>query len=184
MDSLPALNYVDIAALILIGIGGIQGFFRGFSGEIARLVGTVLAFMAGIALHQPVGEWIVANTRLEDQASHAVAFIATIALSVLIMVLLRLVVKRLIKVVFAEKFDKSVGIFAGVLRMGVVVCIIFLCMNMIPHEYLNRHFGEESAIGSVVVKYVPTVRDTLERANIQIPDGNEEEASERDEPIE
>lgn len=177
MDLFAELNLVDIAALLLIGIGCIQGYFRGLSGELARFIGTVLAFMAGISLHEPVGEWILTNTRLEDQTAHAVAFIATIALCIVIMMILRVVVKKMVKVVFAEKFDKTVGIFIGMLRMGVVVCIIFICMNLIPHEYLNRHFGEESVIGRVVVQYVPTIRDTLERASIPMPENNEEEES-------
>jgi hypothetical protein len=75
----------------------------------------------------------------------------------------------MVKVVFAEGFDKGAGVIAGMLRMSIIVCIIFLCMNLIPHEYLNRVFGEESAIGRVVVKYVPTVRETLENANIPLP---------------
>ncbi len=181
MNTFSGLNPVDIAALILIGIGCIQGYFRGLSGELARLIGTVLAFMAGISLHDPVGEWILENTRLEDQSAHAVAFIATILLCIVIMLILRVVVKKMIKVVFAEKFDKTVGIFAGMLRMGVVVCIIFICMNLIPHEYLNRHFGEESVIGNFVVQYVPTIRDTLEQANIPIPKNSEEDTPQPEE---
>ena len=169
MDALPTLNLVDICAIGLIAIGGIQGFFRGLSGELARLIGAILAFLAGVSLHGPVGEWILKNTRLEDQTAHAVAFVATIVLAVLIMLTLRLIIKRLIKVVFAEGFDKAMGVFAGLARMSVVVCIIVMVMNLIPHEYLNRHFGEESAIGSVVVRYVPTVRETLERADIPTP---------------
>ncbi len=163
LETIPNLNLVDIVALGLIAIGGIQGFFRGLSGELARLIGVIVAFVAGVSLHGAVGEWILKNTRLMDQTAHAVAFIATVVLAVLIMLAIRLVVKRLIKVVFADGFDKTVGIVAGLARMSVVVCIIFLIMNLIPHDYLNRQFGERSAIGSVVVRYVPTVRETLER---------------------
>ena len=169
MDALPTLNVVDIVALGLIVIGGIQGFFRGLSGELARLIGSIIAFVAGVSLHGPVGEWVLQNTRLENQTAHALAFVATVVLAVLIMLELRLVIKRLIKVVFADGFDKTMGIIAGLARMSVIVCIIFLAMNLIPHDYLNRHFGEESAIGSVVVRYVPTVRETLEGANIPTP---------------
>jgi uncharacterized membrane protein required for colicin V production len=181
MSTFSGLNPVDIAALALIGIGCIQGYFRGLSGELARLIGTVIAFMAGVSLNEPVGEWILENTRLEDQAAHAVAFIATVFLCIVIMLILRVVIKKMIKVVFAERFDKTVGIFAGMLRMVVVVCIIFICMNLIPHEYLNLHFGEESVIGRVVVQYVPSIRDTLERAIISIPENSEDDASQPEE---
>jgi uncharacterized membrane protein required for colicin V production len=169
MDSLPQLSLIDMIAILLVAAGGIQGFFRGLSGEIARLVGTILAFFAGVWLREPVGAWIVENTRLEDRAATATAFTATVILALLIMLVVRMVIKRLVKVVFAEGFDKSMGVFAGLLRMSIIVLIIFLCMNLIPHDYLNRVFGEESAIGRVVVKYVPMVRDALEENNLLKP---------------
>lgn len=175
MDVLSELNYVDYAALILIIVGCVQGFFRGLSGELARLIGTVIAFMAGISLHEPVGKWILEHSRLGDQAAHAVAFIATIILCIVIMIIIRKVINKLVKVVFADGFDKTMGIIAGMVRMIVVVCIIFICMNLIPHDYLNQQFGEESVIGRVVVKYVPTIRETLENANVPIPKNSEEE---------
>jgi uncharacterized membrane protein required for colicin V production len=169
MDIPSGMSVVDIVALLFILIGAIQGFFRGLSGEIARLIGIILAFVAGLTLYGPVGEWVSSNTKLGGQGAHALAFITTILLSIIIMVLLRSIIKRMVKVVFAEGFDKGAGVVAGMLRMSIIVCIIFLCMNLIPHEYLNRVFGEESAIGRVVVKYVPTVRETLENANIPLP---------------
>ena len=166
MDSLPQLSLVDMIAILLVVIGGIQGFFRGLSGEIARLIGAILAFLAGIWLRQPVSVWIVENTRLEDRAATATAFTATVIIAFIIMLILRMVIKRLVKVVFAEGFDRSTGVIAGLLRMSIIVFIIFLCMNMIPHDYLNRVLGEESAIGRVVVKYVPMVRDVLKDNNL------------------
>jgi len=174
MNALPPLSLVDIIALALIGIGGLHGFFRGFSGELAQLIGTVVAFFAGVSLHGPVGGWIQEHTRLENQSAHAVAFIATIVLSVLIMVVLRMLVKRLLKVVFEEGPDKGLGVCAGLLRMSVVVCIIFIIMNLIPHAYLNQKFGEASAIGCIVVRYIPTVRETLERADMPAPQRRKE----------
>jgi uncharacterized membrane protein required for colicin V production len=172
---IPPLSTVDVVALILIAIGGIQGFFRGLSGEIARLVGVVLAFVAGLSLHGTVGEWMAANTKLSDQSAHSLAFIATIILAIIIMILLRIVLKNIVKLVFAEGFDKGAGIIAGLLRMSVIVCTIFVIMNLIPHDYLNRVFGEESIIGQVVRQYVPTIKDTLAKANIHIPKAKSDE---------
>ena len=178
MNELTVFSPVDIIALLMVAAGGVQGYFRGLSGEIARLVGTVLAFIAGIWLRQPVGLWIAEHTRLQDRAADATAFITTVILALMIMVVLRMIVKKVVKIVFAESFDKLAGVFAGMLRMTLFVLIIFLCMNMVPHEYLNRVFGEDSTIGRVVVKYVPMVRSTLEDNNI-IKTQSETEAGRR-----
>ena len=165
-DISASLSLVDIIAILLMAVGGIQGYFRGFSGELARLIGAVLAFFAGVWMRASVGGWIYNNTRLGEQAANALAFIVTVILALLFMLVLRMLIKRLVRVVFAESFDKLAGVFAGVLRMSILVLIFFLCMNMIPHGYLNRVFGEESVIGRIVEKYVPAFRSTLEDKNI------------------
>ena len=180
MDSLPQFSMVDIGALLLLIVGAIQGFFRGLSGELARLFGAVIAFVAGISLRQPVGSWILENSRLEERAANAVAFITTILLAFLIMLILRMIIKRIAKGLLPEGGDKTMGVIAGTLRMGVIVFVIFLCMNMIPHEYLNRVFGDESVIGSVVLKYVPAVRSTLEEKNIIHSKKDDKESVEKD----
>jgi uncharacterized membrane protein required for colicin V production len=173
----PGFNSVDIIALFIILIGAVQGFFRGLSGEIARLAGTILAFVAGVLLREPVGRWIVDNTKLEEQAAHAAAFITTVLLALTVLILLRIIVKRIVKIVFAEAFDKGAGVVAGMLRASIIVLIIFIGMNMIPHEYLNRLFGEESAIGRVVVKYVPAIKEKLENRNSAIHKHETEDVS-------
>lgn len=161
MDAIPALALVDIIALAAIAIGGIQGFFRGLSGELARLVGALLAFLAGTLLHEPVGRWVSDHTRIEAQPAKVLAFIATVVIAIAIMILIRILLRKIIKLVFAEGFDKLAGVVAGLLRMGVLTCLFFIAMNMVPSEALNRRFGHESAFGSLVVRYVPLAEQAL-----------------------
>lgn len=166
MDALPPFSMVDIAALVMIGIGGVQGFFRGFSGELARLAGAVIAFIGGTLLHEPVGQWISSGTRLDARQAQALAFITTVVIAVVIMILVRILLKKAIKLVFAEGFDKSAGVLAGLLRMSIFVCIFFILMNMVPVESLNTLFGGKSAVGGFMIRYVPTVEKTLEKAGL------------------
>jgi len=166
MDTLPPLSLVDYAALVLIGIGGIQGFFRGFSGELARLLGAIIAFIAGTLLHEPVGQWVSSGTSLDARQAQTLAFVATVIIAVIIMIITRILLKKAIKLVFAEGFDKSAGVLAGLLRMSIFVCIFFIIMNMVPVESLNTLFGEKSVVGGFMIRYVPTVEKTLERAGI------------------
>lgn len=164
--SISALSVVDIVALALIAIGGIQGFCRGFSGELARLAGAIIAFIGGTLLHEPVGLWVSTHTRLEQRPAQTLAFIATVVIAVLIMIGVRILLKKLIENIFAPSFDKTAGIIAGLLRMSIFTCIFFMIMIMIPVDYFNRVFGTESVIGRFTIRYVPTVERTLETAGI------------------
>lgn len=166
METMPVLSAVDIVALVLIAVGGIQGFFRGLSGELARLGGAVIALVGGTLLHEPVGQWVSANTRLEARPAQTLAFIATVVIAILIMIAVRMMLKKVIQGVFSPGFDKTTGTLAGLLRMSIFTCIVFIVMNMVPVDSLNRLFGEQSAVGSFMVRYVPTVEKTLEAAGI------------------
>ncbi len=161
MGNLPSPNVVDIAALIICIIGIIQGLRRGLSGEIARLIGVVVAFILGVFFYRPFGSWLVDRVRISELA-FALAFILTVMGAAVIMVLVRLLLKRIMVVVFEPHAEKIGGAIAGFLRMSFFVLIVFVMMNMWPNESLNRLFGEDSVIGSQVMKISPVIEEELE----------------------
>ena len=66
------------------------------------------------------------------------------------------------KVVFEEPFDKVAGSVAGFVRSALFTLIVFIAVNLTPHEYLNRLFGEESVIGTLTLKMMPMLQEELE----------------------
>ena len=156
------LSIVDIIAIVVVLIGILLGFRRRFSGELAHLVSIIVAFIVGLMTYRPLGYWLLENSRLGSRAAHAVAFVSTIVLASLVMVLIRTLLKRIISVVLEEETDKIAGVVAGFIKSTLFILIVFLFMNMIPHDYLNRIFGEESAIGRVVLRFMPRIEEKLE----------------------
>jgi len=158
VEDIGGPNFVDILALVAVIVGAVQGWIRRLSGEIASLISTVAALVLGITLCRPLGEWLVVHTRLTERPAALVAFLATIIAATAVMILIRFLLRSIMKVVFEETTDRIGGCVAGILRVSAIVLIVFLAMNLWPHEYLNRIFGEESTVGSVVVRYVPLGR--------------------------
>jgi uncharacterized membrane protein required for colicin V production len=155
-------NALDIIALIVVALGTFQGFRRGLSGELAGLVSVVVAFLTGISLYGSFGTWLADNTRLNEDPAQAVAFVSTVLIAGIVLVLLRLVLRLVMKVVVEKKVDKVGGCIAGFVRSLVLVFTVFLMMNLWPHDYLNRHFGEKSLVGKVVVRCTPVLRERME----------------------
>ena len=155
-------NVIDIIAFIICGLSAFQGFRRGLSGELARLISVIVAFTLGVFFYRPFGAWLLEYVRLGEQPAYALAFLVTVIGAVAIMILLRLVLKRIMKIIFAPAIDKTGGCAAGFLRAVVVILIIFVMINMWPHDYLNKLFGEESLIGRGVLKIMPTLREKYE----------------------
>lgn len=156
------MNIIDIAAIAIIILGIIQGYRRRLSGELAHLISVVAAFSIGLFFFRPAGNWFTEHTRLTDQGAHVVAFITTMLASIIVMTLLRIVLGRIMKVVIEPEADRTGGAIAGFFRASVFVVIVFIIMNMWPHDYLNRIFGEQSLIGSAVVKCMPRLREVVE----------------------
>jgi len=157
MENIPPPSVIDIVALIIVALGMFQGFRRGLSGELARLISIVVAFALGLHFYHPFGLWLSAHTRLSEQPAHALAFITAIIAAIVTMILLRIVLKRVMTIVFEKKIDKMGGLLAGFVCSSVIVIIIFMIMIIVPNNYLNRQFGQNSVIGSVIIKYMPVL---------------------------
>lgn len=160
------MSTIDIAALVLIVFGAVHGCIRGLSGELAHVLSVLAAFVFGLWIHPPFAAWILAHTRLSERPAQALAFAGAVLCALIVMFCLRFVVGRVMKVVIEPPFDRIGGVLAGFVRSCVIVVILFILLNMWPNEYLNRTFGEESVIGSLVrsrMSAYPSVEDDQER---------------------
>lgn len=160
------LNLVDIVAILFVLVHIVLSWRRGLSEEIGRVAGAVLAFWIGLRYHQAVAGWMTEHTRMEGEPARVVAYIGVVLLIILSSLVLTLVVSKVIKLAIPEGIDKVAGGVAGLVKGAFYTAIIFLAMNIWPHDYLNRHFGEESAIGSVVMKWVPAVQERMEEKGV------------------
>jgi len=163
MNHLPTPNAVDIGALVLLILGTIIGFRRGLSGEIARFIGTIAAFALGIYYYRPFSYWIIEHTRLSDEIADVTAFILIVGSILLITLVVRLILRSIMKISFEGNLEKGGGSLAGLIRATILVLTTFIIMNMYRNDYLNRIFGRESIIGSVVVKYMPLIEKQVNK---------------------
>jgi membrane protein required for colicin V production len=165
MEHLPSFSVVDIIALIVLLLGAIQGFRRGLSGQLARLISVVVALVLGLCFYAPFGAWCAEHTRLTEEPARVLAFVATVLAAIVVMIVLRLVLGTIMKVVIEKKAEKIGGCSAGLITAGISVFIVFVMMNMLPEDYyLKRKFGEESVLGTIVVRSLPMFKDAVERS--------------------
>ncbi|MBL7115895.1 MAG: CvpA family protein [Kiritimatiellae bacterium] len=163
MQSLAFISIVDLVALAFIVLSTIVGYIRGLSGEIARLVGMVAAFVMGVVTYDPVAVWLAAHSRLEERSARAVTFIAIVLTSIVAMFILRFVCKHVMRLVIDESFDKKGGMLAAILHSSLLVFMVFVAMNLWPSEDLNRRFGEDSVIGRLTLRMMPVLKEKFEQ---------------------
>jgi uncharacterized membrane protein required for colicin V production len=157
------MNLVDIIALALIIFGSIHGFIRGLSGELSHLLSILGAFIFGLWCREPLAVWFQENTRLTEQPAQALAFAITILTALIILLCLRYFLNKIMKIVIEEPFNRVGGAIAGFLRATLIIIIIFIFMNLIPHEYMNQKFGDESLVGSLIKPHIPNIEEQVEK---------------------
>lgn len=181
MGILATLCIVDVFALCFILLNALLGFHRGLSGELARAASVIVAFIIGLAAYEPVGQWLDQQSRLDPRGAAAAAFLVTVCAAFVIMLVLRLMLKRVLEIVIAERYDRAAGLLAGTARATVIVVIVFIAMNLLPNAYLNRTFGEESVVGTFLLRHMAQLETYLqENGQERQPTGNSSREEEAD----
>ena len=160
-DHISLLNLVDIIAFVVIALCMFVGSRRGLSGELAGTVSTVAGFILGMMFFAPMVEWLVEHSRLGEGSARMVAFVLVFLVVFAIMLAMRIGLRALLKVAIEKKTDRWGGAMAGFVKALVIVLAVFLLMIMAPGKSLNRTFGEESMIGSLLLKAIPELRNSV-----------------------
>ena len=150
---------VEAGALVLVLWEFLWGLKRGLSGELLRLIGTVIVLAAGLRFYQTLGRLLTDNTRLAEdpELALAVAFLLIVVCFALLFLIVRLILRLLMSVKFNDKIDRSGGGFAGILRGVLMALLCVYVIGLWPHEYLRNVVREQSIVGRKVFQYAPRV---------------------------
>ena len=159
---LNTYNIIDIIIAIFLAIGLIQGIRRGLSGELARLIGIIVAVWAGWHFYHPLGNRLLQSTRLGEQEAYAAAFFICLAGIVLIMVILRLILRKIMEITFKGGFVERVGgACAGLLRSALICAAILFFLNLLPSDYIRQKVSQDSIAGRLVSTQLPKAYHTM-----------------------
>ena len=157
------LTVVEMGALVLVLWEFLWGLKRGLSGELSRLIGTVIVLTAGLRFYQAVGRLLTDNTRLSEdpELALAVAFLLIVVCFALLFLILRLILRLLMLVKFNDKIDRSGGGIAGLLRGALMAILCVYAIGLWPHEYLRNVVRKQSIVGRAVFQYAPWAIEKL-----------------------
>jgi len=179
-----SFNVVDIVALVFVGYGMVRGWMRGLSGELARLIGLGTAVVAGWLFYLPFSDRIAEFTRLSLKASGLTAFVLLFLVAGFGMVLVRWCLRNIAEFKFKPPFEQIGGLVAGALRCLCILVTIILVATLSPSGFLQRTFGEESAIGRGVTKVLLPAYNQIAEDHPQLDLPKVDDHDESDEPDE
>ena len=173
MTDAPTLNVADWVAMVILVVAGLVGWRRGLSGALGGLCGLAVAFVAGLVLYEPFGDFIRTHTQLQrEEAAVALAYLISVSVSLVIMFIVSLFVQRLVRAALSRGLDALGGFLAGLAGGVLAVILAFLAANLWPHPGLTEVCGRQSVFGSWVREYVPPLPQAIERRQPADPPGD------------
>tara|TARA_R110002073_G_scaffold68021_7_gene168950 strand:+ start:138 stop:836 length:699 start_codon:yes stop_codon:yes gene_type:complete len=137
METLKELpvNVVDLAVLAVLLVSAVFAYARGFMHEILSIggwIGAIFATIYGFPHVQPYARDLIPIQLAADLAAGVVVFVFTLfSLSFIIRAIARHIQQSSLNV-----FDRSLGFLFGLVRGGLIVCLIYLGIEflMTPEE--------------------------------------------------
>ena len=155
------MNRIDAAAAILVLLLALVGLRRGLAAEVGPVLVWVAAWWLGRLYALRLGGLATRYVGLEEQYAEAAGFLVIVILVVLAGWVLRLLLKPLVQVSFAQKVNRVGGFLAGFVSGCVIATIALALLRFWPEASLRRAVREESLFGRLVDRYAPLVQDRV-----------------------
>lgn len=141
------MNWLDITFLIIIGISGLLGLWRGFIREVFTflgIVGGVLIASRTYEMALPFVERFISNPNL----AKIVSFLFIFLVAAILIHILGIVISKLFKTLSLGWLDRFLGLLFGIIKGVAIVLVIILLLSKFP---LGN--SEELLKSSIVAPY-------------------------------
>lgn len=177
MSNIP-INALDVGVVLVSLFTMMLGLRNGLSKELARVIGLVVAIIAGFYFYEILAQVIQRQTELSQKTALTISLIICILAGAIILGCLRFVLAKILEFGFKGPLERIGGMIAGLVR-GLVFCtaILFL-LGLVPHEGLHRQVTELSVAGKAVTSYLPDAYNKYAQELPEIfPDTKKEESA-------
>lgn len=155
-DPATPFGMFDLVYAIFLLYGLIRGMFRGLPEELSQLLGTVLVFVGAMKFYQPLSDFMMEHTRLEDPT-------ASLVLSYLLIFLTLMIVWKLITFVIRKALDWSCpkqlkglgGGAVGLIKNALLIVVVLVAVLISGHQVLRESMIENSWTGTQVLRVLP-----------------------------
>jgi membrane protein required for colicin V production len=161
------MNYIDLVLGILLIVGAVQGFRKGFIIELASLAALILGIWGGIKFSDFTAEFITKHTGYHSEHLSTIAFFITFLIIVILIHLMGKMLDKIVKAIFLGFLNRLAGVVFGVLKTAVILSILLLLFDGIDENVhiLPAKQKEESKIYTPMKQIVPTLFPFIKLGN-------------------
>ncbi|MFV0344728.1 MAG: CvpA family protein [Bacteroidales bacterium] len=152
------MTTIDIIIGIVICIGVIMGFRRGFIISIAGLVAMFLGVVGAIKFSLFTSALILKNTTLDPEYVPLVSFVITFAIIALIIFLIFKALRNALRAVKLGFIDRIAGAVFNALKYAFLLsCLIFLLDSYVLEKETSDRYASRTLFYAPVKKIAPSV---------------------------
>lgn len=168
MTFLSELTWIDIVAVVVIAASALLSLVRGLVKEIASLAVWVVAFVGASRLSGYAAELLPAW--LSPPLMQTIGFLMVLVLILLVGKLVTLALKELMNAAGVGFIDRTLGMFFGIARGGLIVVVlgILAAMTSLPKDPAWQRAKAKDFLEMGIRAAAPWLPQEIER-RLQIP---------------
>lgn len=149
------MNWIDISILVLLGIGTLFGFQKGFIKSFAGFVGIGLAIWAGLNFSSFLEEIVNQQEAIPDNLVNIVALLATIGLVYVGIRIVSKIIHSTVHTIGLGFFNRIGGAIFGLLLYTLAICAFLYYILPFLNASIEPNTLEQS-------KFLPYLMEIVE----------------------
>ncbi len=142
------MNILDIIIAVVLMLGAIRGYQKGFFHEVAILAGLVAGVFLAILSANILGNIVISLFSWNIQVVKVVVFVIVFILVVALMRLFGTLLTNLFSALMLGFINRLAGLAIGILKWGLILAILFMLIDLIDHG--NWLIKEETRLNSLL----------------------------------
>lgn len=142
------MNYIDIIIIIILAIGAIRGFSRGFIIETATLVALLAGVYTAIK-YTSFTEGILKDFfNIQSSYNEYIAFATTFLLVVIIIYIIGKLLTKLVDIISLGLVNKLAGTILGGIKAFIIICALLMITDALNEKF--QFLSEETIQDSIL----------------------------------
>lgn len=157
------MGITDIIILIIIGVFGIKGVFKGLVSEVFGMMGLILGYVLAYQFY-PHAAKLMSFIGLSQNIADKVGFVIMFLAVYIIVLVVGIVLKKFFKAIQLGWADRTGGFFFGAVKAAVILSIILtITLTIIPSSAKMHKDLKKSMISSYLLSITPMVFELLNK---------------------
>jgi membrane protein required for colicin V production len=150
---------VDIILIVLLGLGAVKGYMKGFVVEVFSLLAFFIGLFIAIEFTTPVALKYFGDHQWFHVISIGLFFGLFLAITIIINIVAK-IIKKGLDLTFFGTFDNFFGAILGIFKWALIISVVFWMFRAVgislPKEYVadSSVFPVIAAIGPLTFEYV------------------------------